>query len=361
MNIDSPIRINARAPVRMDLSGGTLDIWPIYLLLNKPTTVNAAIDLFAKAELEIIPSSDFRLELFSVDQNLSKTLTLDQLEKKISPKLQLHLELTKYFLNQINSKKRSFTLRIKTEARSPAGAGLGGSSSLAISIAGCLHTWFYQQSRFEPEADATELISIVKDVETQILGIPAGLQDYYAAVFGGIQCLEWDRHVPNKKSLKLDFSDFHSRFLLFYSGKSRNSGINNWELTKKFIDRNPDTLKKFKNIALASLKVERSLIEKDWMGLGKGIEGDWKQRSSLGKGISTPEIQKCIQKLKKFKSPPLKICGAGGGGCFFVYLPPSRIQDSRAIVQELEKIKGVRQIPFRFCPDGLLVNVSRED
>lgn len=63
-----PMSHTARAPTRIDLAGGTLDIWPIFLLLDQPVTVNVAIDLHAV--VEVSPLKDGRIELISEDLDL---------------------------------------------------------------------------------------------------------------------------------------------------------------------------------------------------------------------------------------------------------------------------------------------------
>jgi mevalonate kinase len=54
-----------------------------------------------------------------------------------------------------------------------------------------------------------------------------------------------------------------------------------------------------------------------------------------------------------------KVCGAGGGGCFFAYLPDAsdtrRRDQVRAAIEEL----GIRHLPFRAAPKGLEVRVTR--
>src|SRR5688572_27255387 len=47
-----PAAVEARAPTRIDLAGGTIDLWPLYLLHDHPLTVNAAIDIEARARVE---------------------------------------------------------------------------------------------------------------------------------------------------------------------------------------------------------------------------------------------------------------------------------------------------------------------
>lgn len=44
--------IESSAPTRIDLAGGTIDIWPLYLFHGGAETVNVAIDLYAKCRIE---------------------------------------------------------------------------------------------------------------------------------------------------------------------------------------------------------------------------------------------------------------------------------------------------------------------
>ena len=44
--------VEATAPTRIDLSGGTFDLYPLYLFLDGGVTNNAAIDLYSKVRIE---------------------------------------------------------------------------------------------------------------------------------------------------------------------------------------------------------------------------------------------------------------------------------------------------------------------
>src|SRR5436309_11662549 len=59
------VRIVSSAPTRIDLAGGTIDIWPLYLFHDGALTLNAAISLRAHAEIE--SREDGRIELRSID------------------------------------------------------------------------------------------------------------------------------------------------------------------------------------------------------------------------------------------------------------------------------------------------------
>ena len=59
------MHIDASAPTRIDLAGGTLDIWPLYLFHEGAQTLNAAISLRARCRIQ--PRSDSRIVIVSDD------------------------------------------------------------------------------------------------------------------------------------------------------------------------------------------------------------------------------------------------------------------------------------------------------
>src|SRR2546428_7347353 len=67
------MKILAKAPTRVDLAGGTLDIWPLYLFHPGAVTVNAAITRYAYCTIETNSSGDARIRLISRDTNREET------------------------------------------------------------------------------------------------------------------------------------------------------------------------------------------------------------------------------------------------------------------------------------------------
>src|SRR5580658_10265699 len=61
------VRIESRAPTRIDLAGGTLDIWPLYLFHEGALTVNCAITRYASCVIETAPKNSRRIVLASLD------------------------------------------------------------------------------------------------------------------------------------------------------------------------------------------------------------------------------------------------------------------------------------------------------
>src|ERR671917_2569747 len=61
--------IESTAPTRVDLAGGTIDIWPLYLFHPGATTVNFAISLYARCRIET--REDDRVILESRDRQVT--------------------------------------------------------------------------------------------------------------------------------------------------------------------------------------------------------------------------------------------------------------------------------------------------
>ncbi len=355
------ITIESIAPVRVDIAGGTVDIWPLYLLLDQPKTINYGISLFAKTTLEAEPSSKPEVQIESVDLKRTHTFSwaeiLDQKLEAI-PELILPVSLLRYFAKE-HSNPRSLSLKMKTEAKSPAGAGLGGSSALSISIIGALYKWVNPRTPLDLEKDGEFLISLTRDVESQVLYGPAGLQDYYGAAFGGLQVLDWKIARNERTSLPVStLKELEARTLLFYSGKSRNSGINNWQLFKGLIDKNPEVDAKFRAICAATCKVEAALLKQDFKAVVNAIREEWETRKTLATGISTPEMDAAYARAKKVTEVAFKVCGAGGGGCFFVILPEKDDALKEKVKKAVLEAGEIQSLPFEAVPHGLTVKVQ---
>lgn len=358
------IQIHSKAPTRIDLAGGTVDIWPIYLFLRNATTLNLGIDLFAEAQLTESSSSSGKVLLKSQDQKNELELCWEDLAAetppRVHPSLELHAKLLRFFVlervrNGSHDFKTSFSL--STIARSPAGAGLGGSSTLAIAMIGALATW--ARGGIDPVRDGERFIEIVRDTETTVIKVPAGLQDYYGAMYGGLQRLQWKAGNHERSWLGADIlSEMQSRLLLFYSGQSRNSGINNWALFKSFIDGQGPVRDQFAQINEATHELDAALLAKDWKNVGKAIAAEWEVRRKLAPGITTPELDQAFENARREGASAGKICGAGGGGCFFVYLDEPNENLKKKVIEKVVT-PSIRSLPFKAVPRGLEVQVSR--
>jgi D-glycero-alpha-D-manno-heptose-7-phosphate kinase len=327
--------IKSSAPTRIDLAGGTLDIWPLYLLLGEPPTLNAAIDLYAT--VLIAPRNDGRIAIESKDlKTRCRFSSLRHLPEKHP--LELILRTLKFY-------KPEGGLTLTTDCQAPQGSGIGGSSALNIALHGALNRW--TGNRYSRPA----LLEIAKNIETQVIGVPAGWQDYFPALYGGVRAVRPGQAGVESRGLPFDLDQLSRRFVLCYTGKPRNSGINNWEVMKKAIDGDKKTLANLDKIRRVAEKMHSALDSGALGKLGGLLNEEWRARKALAPGISTPAMDAMVTAAKNQGALAGKVCGAGGGGCIAFWV---REHKKDAVRQTLTALGG-RVLPIRFVKRGLKV------
>ena len=326
------MRIEASAATRIDLAGGTLDIWPLYLFHPGAQTINVAINLRASATIKT--RSDSRIVIHSEDTGVTVEAD-DWRELRDRHELRLLSLLVHFF------EARGITLT--TACQSPAGAGIAGSSALNVAVCAVLAQW--RGVHYEPEA----LLRLAMNVEAQAIGVPTGLQDYRPALYGGIATLELDADGTRRVPLDVDPSDLERRLVLCYTGQPRDSGTNNWDIMKRHIDGDRHVFDCFERIRDTAVAMRDAMVRKDWGAVGQAIGEEWTHRKRLAPGVSTPAIDALISRAMRAGGVAAKVCGAGGGGCLFCYGPPDR----RNAIREALTDGGARLLEFRIDAQGL--------
>ena len=241
-------------------------------------------------------------------------------------------------------------LEIQTRSDSPFGAGIAGSSALNIAVCGALMAWSGQ-----PRTDA-EIMQIAMNVEAQAIDVPTGVQDYRPALYGGISAVELGVDGVRRVALPVEAPELERRLVLAYTGATRNSGINNWEVTKRHIDGDVEVQRRFARIrdiagAMRSA-LERRRVERggpaDCATNGKTARASrpaWRRRRS------TPSSPR----RGDAGAYGGKVCGAGGGGCLFCLGEPDRIPAIRDAIAA----DGGRLLDFTIETEGLRVDTRR--
>lgn len=311
--------IQVVSPTRVDLAGGTLDCWPLYLFLDEPVTVNVAIDVFTSVELREGTSSAITLE--AVDLGVRKSyVDLAACVGDSEPAF----ELARAHLNFWRP-PRGFSLTTRSE--SPLGGGLGGSSSLCISLLKAFSSWMRK------DIQPYELARIASHLEAQVLLKPTGTQDYFPSIFGGMNTIRYGVAGPSVEVQPIDQELFKDRFLLVYTGRSHHSGINNWQVIKNWVDGDSRTRRALKTLAAVSREMRHALNERRAADLPTLFGREYTARTELSDGFSSPEIRKLAQLATSIGAIP-KICGAGGGGCVLIWCPERQVEQARRVCIE---------------------------
>ena len=327
------------APTRIDLAGGTIDIWPIYLFHPGAMTVNFALSLRASVRLET--RNDDRIILESRDRGVRVETTLDRIDDLArDEQLELVSKMVHFFRPEQG-------LHLVANSEAPAGAGISGSSALAIALIGALNRLVgnrYEERKF---------ITIAANIETRVIKVPAGFQDYYPAFYGSASCIHFRADGIERELLSLDLDEIGRRFVICYTGEPRNSGINNWAIFKRHIDGDAQVFEIFENIREAAANIRAALLRNDWPRVAEVMREAYPNRKRLAPGLTTPQMDALVEKALAHGAEAAKVCGAGGGGCIAFLCSPERKQD---VANALSTEEGAQILDWKVSREGLIVN-----
>ncbi|MGB9618755.1 MAG: hypothetical protein ACPL7J_15650, partial [Desulfomonilaceae bacterium] len=207
--------------------------------------------------------------------------------------------------------------------------------------------------------DPSGLIQLAVNIETSVLGIPAGSQDHIAAFFGGLSLVRFGMHGFARQEVALDESDrraLEDMIILSYTGASRFSGMNNWDIIKSFIDRKDKTFERLVEIRDLSEDLAAELAKRNFDQLPGYVKREWRLRKQLSPGVTNSKVESLMAAAEEAGALANKLCGAGGGGCMISLVEkPDRSKVEKAIQEA-----GGRIISFAIDTKGVQVE-TRED
>jgi D-glycero-alpha-D-manno-heptose-7-phosphate kinase len=332
--LSMPLKVTGAT--RIDLAGGTLDIWPIYLLLDRPVTVNVAIDLHALVEVSFLPGRQVILR--SEDQQTeAEADSPDELDP--NGPLPLPARLVRSFAP-------AGGVRLTSAATAPAGSGLGGSSALAVAAAVALG----RMTRTETGADVHALARRLANLEAQVLGIPTGVQDYYPALLGGLLVLAFSAEGVTAERLEMDTLALEERLVLVYEGGTRSSGISNLDMLRRFLDGDAATRSAMAEVAGAARELADALRGGDLDAAGAAMAREMDARRRLSPTVMTPVTEQLFAAAREAGALGAKVCGAGGGGCSVFWAAAG----GRPRLEQALEAAGGRILPFKVEHQRLL-------
>lgn len=270
-----------KAPVRIDFSGGTTDISPFKDKYGG-CVLNAAID--------------------------------------------------KYVVGEIKGDSKSVSLEYSGNIPTSSGLGTSGVMNLV---------WLALVNK---EKDKKKLSEIVYLIE-QSQGLVGGKQDQYAAAFGGINLMEFNKDkvkvIPLKLSKKI-IKKLERKLILVYTGKPHFSGNTNSKAIENLKKgKNTKNLLRLKQIAYEMKKVlEKGDLDK----FADLMNEETKERDKLHSITVNPHLDKFIAKGKKNGAIASKVCGSGGGGSVLFFGDKKRLKKkfSKNYIDFKFDFKGLR-------------------
>ncbi|MCU0302782.1 MAG: hypothetical protein MUC56_01820 [Thermoanaerobaculales bacterium] len=315
--------VRVTAPCRADLAGGTLDIWPLGQLHPGALTVNMAIPVLVRLEI------DDGAALPVVEHT-----TPDGVVRRLGP-ADADADLTAAIVFALAA---SGGIRVRVLAQAPLRSGLGGSSAYGVALARGI-------DRLRGGAVSDErLVALVRDLEARLLGVPTGEQDHWAAVRGGVLAVHLEPGGNRVETLTVDPDWLRDRATVVFTGIRHRSGMVNWRVVRRRLDGDRATREAFGEIAAAARACRDGLLARDEAAVAAAIAGDWRARRRLAPEVSPPEIEGLVAVAGAHGASAVKACGAGGGGSLLIWHPAGgreAIADALAAVAQGASVLSV--------------------
>ncbi len=307
--------IITRTPLRITFTGGSSDL-PNFYTKSVGAAVNATIDKYMYIFIHKSFNKTYRIR-YSRDEEVTKIDDIEHNTAREALKL-LNIEpgIEIVSISDVPSK----------------GTGLGSSSSYVVGLLNALHVW---KGEIVPKEQlAKEAVMIEKD----ILKEPCGLQDQYAAAFGGINLYEYmpeERVKVNPIIIRPDdLNNLQSSIMLLYTGIQRDA---------KTVLESIKKTDNFETIAMRrdmAYKHYNDLISGNWKRTGHWISEGWKLKKGMSEKVSNSEIDRMCDKAIELGGD-VKNIGAGGGGFLMVFAP--KVKQDR-----IKKELGLQEMKFNF-------------
>jgi D-glycero-alpha-D-manno-heptose-7-phosphate kinase len=328
--------VRAKTPLRISFAGGGTDV-PPYPERYGGCVLNATIDNFAWGSLR--PRNDGRIRIESADLDL-------EVEFNVNDEVQLDgkLDLAKAAIKRLRAlESGGFEIFLHCDA--PPGSGLGSSSALVVTLVGLVLE--FKGSASEPYGLAKTAYSI----EREDLQISGGLQDQYAAAFGGFNFMEFekDRVIVNPLRIRrATLNELEHNLLLCYTGKTRRSDHIIDDQTSRLTSNQEDTLRGLREQKELAVSMKNALLTGKLTNFGDLLHSAWLAKKKMSDRISSPVIDEFYEEARKTGAIGGKITGAGGGGFMMFYC---EFEKKHRVAARLRAM-GAIPTEFAFEEDG---------
>jgi D-glycero-alpha-D-manno-heptose-7-phosphate kinase len=326
--------IRAKAPLRVSFAGGGTDVAP-FPAQEGGLVLSATINRYAYGALAPrddgnigVESVDFRM---SVDYDADDALAFDG-----------KLDLVKAAIRKLG--RGGFDLFLHSNA--PPGSGLGSSSSVIVALIGLLKEYHRL-----PLTDY-EVAELAWSVEREDLAIKGGLQDQYAATFGGFNYIEMDgsRVIVNPLRIPGDvIHELEHNMLLCYTGRTRQSDRIIDDQTRRFEGGDSRTLEGLRMQKRLAQEMKNALLRRRVNDFGELLGAAWEFKKQMSPRITNSFIDEAYAAARAQGALGGKVTGAGGGGYMLFFCPFHR----KHRVAETLTAMGGTVTEFEFAHQGL--------
>jgi D-glycero-alpha-D-manno-heptose-7-phosphate kinase len=315
--------IIVQTPIRVSLFGGGTD-FPAYFRSEGGCVLSTAIDKYVFVTIKK-----------RFDDLVRVGYTRTELVNDVS---ELQHELIREALCKTGIR---CGVEVTTMADIPsAGSGLGSSGAVTV---GSLHAMYVYQGEL---VVAERLAKEACEIEIEKLSKPIGVQDQYIAAYGGFRWMEFtpdgkvtvERVCPPAGLERV----LNESLILFFTGVTRDSSSILTE-QESMIRARMGQLGEIKDIAR---EARSEVMAGNLESIGALLHKSWELKRGLASKVSNDSIDEMYDAARRAGALGGKITGAGGGGFLLLYCPAGRRSSVR------EALRGLRELPFQFEPDG---------
>jgi D-glycero-alpha-D-manno-heptose-7-phosphate kinase len=317
--------IISRTPFRISFVGGGSDMETFYSG-HQGAVLSSSIDKY------MYISSHKYFYSNQIQVKYSRTETVHSLDELQHPLLR----------EALRKAGISGGIEISSIADIPAGTGMGSSSSFTV---GLLHNLYAINRKYVTHE---ELAREACEIEIDILKEPIGKQDQYAASYGGLNIIYFNRDGSVKVEplyIKSDvYNALEENLIMFYLGSQRKASDILSEQKKNASSE--DKFNILKQMVGLVFDLRHCMYSENLSDFGKILHENWILKQKLASKISNPEIDEIYAAGLKNGASGGKLLGAGGGGFMLFYCEKEKQAKLKSALNKYETID------FKFEHDG---------
>jgi D-glycero-alpha-D-manno-heptose-7-phosphate kinase len=328
----------SRAPLRISFAGGGTDVSP-YFETHGGVVLSTTINKYAYATISERRDADITVASLDYDT----TAKYRSNEKLI---YNGELDLVKAVLKRMRKGKSKTGLDLFLHSDAPPGSGLGSSSTMVVALIGA-----FRAARNLPltSYDIAELAYAIERVD---LGIKGGMQDQYAATFGGFNLIEFNANTVVVNPLRISpdtMNELEYSLILCYTGRTRLSANILDRQISSVTQEKADVMESLHHSKHIAIELKNALLRGRLCDFGSLLHEAWLEKKKLDTSITSSQIDELYAIARKNGVLGGKILGAGGGGYLLLYCD---FRKKHIAAQKLEAAGG-QIVQFGFDPYGL--------
>nr|MDO8088248.1 hypothetical protein [Candidatus Sigynarchaeum springense] len=326
--------IFARAPVRICDVGGWTDTW----FCKAGAVFNFCIDLYSY--VRVYPQAGSPV-IDIISENLDISTEIQDFRKI---EYNGTLDILKSAIKRLGIKQG---LKIYARSDAPPGCGTGTSASIEVAMIGALsalngHHYVNH-----------EIAELAHKLETEELHLQSGVQDQYAAAFGGFNYMEieYPKVRISQIAAKPELAwQLEQQMILVYLG-SRSSSDMHLKVIENYERGEKQTVDAFDTLQACPKDMVQAVHRCDIERIGTIMSKNWAAQKALHQKITTSQIATLEQIAKVHGALGFKVNGAGGGGSAVILSATGKEYGLKKDILAA----GFQILPFKFNFTGLQV------